>query len=250
MTREEFQILRDEACGFLDAVQDLPGFSEERTKLAPPALALTFPMRSLRRILTLPDAIPGAPPPGTGVLYDGMKEGFIGPRILLERPRPEPEDLDVLDAYVGRVSRFAAQFLLRTQWGARAMHEALCNETRITLPMPAPDRHVRIGTPHSKGWIPEGEIEEALRQLAPIKELGSRGRTKTWAQAIAGVEARLAGKPAPSRSAVARARRFLDAAVNRKLAGPRDPIDPLEPSDDPTYETKVNQRLRRRADST
>ncbi len=248
VTPEEFADLRREASEFLDAVQNLAGFSEARAQLIPPPAALALPMWSIRRLLTDPVGglpseltknIPGTGLPGTGVL-DRSGVG-ASPQDVPEKPRPEYADLEQLEAYVGRVSRFADRFLLRTQWGARAVHEALRTDARIRLPRPAPEQWIQI----SPG--PPSKIKDALMQLAPKRELKTGGRPETWAHAVAGVEARLAGKPAARRYALARAKQWLDAAVNRKIAGPRDPVDPLEPSDDPMYDQKVEGRIRRRA---
>lgn len=108
------------------------------------------------------------------------------------------------------------------------------------LPRKAPDRQVPI--PGS--LISERELARIAEASRPRKVLRGN-RDKTWMRATAAIEARLQGaKETPDRDALTQAARYLDAAVNGRLAGRKGQVEPLEPSDDPQYEQKIEERFR------
>ena len=236
MTPDELDQLRDEASAFLQSVQELEKFAARREELRPPPSALEFPFWSIRRVLAFPedpiehDAAQRAP--GTGLLQTRDGE-------LTERPRPTDEELREWVPYEHRLQRFAEKYLARPQWGARATHVALQRDEAIVLPHKAPDRQV----PVPGSWVSGRELARIAEATRPRKELRGN-RDKTWMRARAAVQARLQGaRETPRRDALAEAARYLDAAVNGKLAGPNDPVEPLEPSDDPKYVQNIEKRF-------
>lgn len=235
MTPEELDQLREEASAFLQSVQELEGFAARREELRPPPSALEFPFWSIRRVLAFPEdpiAHDAAhQTPGTGLL---QSEGGN----LTDRPFPA-EKWRELAAYEERLRRFARLYLARPQWGARATHVALQRDEAIVLPHKAPDRQV----PVPGSWVSGRELARIAEATRPRKELRGN-RDKTWMRARAAVQARLQGaRETPRRDALAEAARYLDAAVNGKLAGPNDPVEPLEPSDDPKYVQNIEKRF-------
>lgn len=236
MTPDELDQLREEAGAFLQSVQELEGFAARREELRPPPSALKMPLWSIRRVLASTDDPiehdAAHRTPGTGLLE--LEGGE-----LTERPSPA-EEWRELKAYDHQLRWFARRYLARPQWGARATHVALQSDEAIVLPRKAPDQQVPTPGP-AIGVRELARIAEASRPRKVLKG----NRDKTWIRATAAIEARLRGaKVTPHRDVLALAARYLDAAVNGKLAGPSERVEPLEPSDDPLYVQKIEERFR------
>jgi hypothetical protein len=240
LRREELDQLRREAGSFLAAVQELPGFRELLAELRPPATVLGWRWGAIVRVNTVPaNATTGLPP---GVLCR------VGDSLQYE-PRPDNDTLELIEAYSRRVERLARRFLAGVSWGPRAVHEAARTGASITLPHARLERHIRIF--ERAGHAPTiSELEAILEShRAPRQLRGSR--RVTWGGAVDAVRTRLVGEPVSTvnRRHLSNARRYLEAAVNRELPGPRQPVNPVEPTDHPLWEAHVARRIREFGDT-
>lgn len=239
MTPDELTVLRKEAAKFLAAVQELDGFAARREELKPPPVATELPLTAIRRVLAFPEdpieTDEAQKAAGTGLLARDDDGNLIEEDgIPEEMAAPSWEELESLAAYDSRLREFAKKYLAGAQWGARATHHALRRDEPIKLPGSAPDYRFPLPDPTISG----AELHRIAEENKPESEL--RGdRSATWSKAVAAVEARLQGKPPARRDTLRRAARYLDAAVNGSLDRP-----PLEPSDDPAYEERIEQRFK------
>lgn len=83
-------------------------------------------------------------------------------------------------------------------------------------------------------------LAHASRASEPIRD-----HSAAWSQALLVLEARSQGRVLAKdrRDAVRRAARYLNAAVNGRLGEVNETVSPLEPTDDPSYEERVEERL-------
>lgn len=225
----ELRTLRREAASFLAKIQQSDGFERRRAELEPPPAALRLPWWSVRRLLR------EKPPPGTGVIgWAGPIDQPLGSVVnAQEVPKPSHQELE---GYAWRIEEFAARYLAGPEWGQRALHDALRSQRPIALPRARPEPRV---------MAKPSELAELARAHGPKAAIRGN-REKTWSAAVAEIDSRLRGQPARRRDALARARRYLNAAINRELADSTTPPDPLEPSDDPFYGQKAKARITRR----
>jgi hypothetical protein len=267
--------LRDEVRTLLKNLQALDGFADQRRALpVVPEFAAGWPWRGVLAALEDRDAgifvwewrLADEVPRDLALLASSVEghrrhshDGRLELRVPLSPDLPdEPVRLDALYAYRQAVERFADRFVVGAQWSARAVHLALQTDEEIRLPQTWPEGMVRPPVDRRLVLDPDADVPRSrLRQLgqalidaatAPsdessltdgVPELSTRGRGQAWNGAVEAVRLRLSGKAGGHRSALLRAREFMDAAVNGRLGAP-----PLEPSDDPAFPKRERERRR------
>jgi hypothetical protein len=271
VTNEEFRTLRTEARGVLRRVQALPGFAakREREVLRCPEIALTWPWHAVQLALT------GRPP---GLLRSRTTEDGNREIVRLDR-RPLESTIAELGTYVDSIVRFSRAYLFGAEWSARALHDAQRSGGKAKLPRARPDQWIELRVkavllgdlerivrelrdaqhsegevkrPHAKPdqWIELpvkpvrlGDLEGIVRELAPPKLKAEGSRKATWNGALNATRRRLAGATLTptDRVNLHRARRYLDAAVNRTIQPRHADRDPHEPSDRGDYAKVVRE---------
>lgn len=244
MTSEDFRTLRGEAKETLGQVQRLPGFAELKEALpACPELALSWPWHAVQLVLA-------GRPPGL-IRYitttDGGREA-----VRLEK-RPDEQAIAELANYAEALEKFSRCYLFGAEWAVRALHDAVRLGGEVKLPRGKPDPWIKLPT----DVVPLGDLEAIVRERAPGRLNPTRDRAATWEGALDGTALRLRGETVDQRRRLAlhRARKYFDAAVNRKIQPPHSDHVPFEPSDSGDYARVLGQeeregRERREARST
>lgn len=207
-----------------------------------PVAVVTWPWTAIKRTLTMPKST-------REYLSPGLLRS-VGGELGYE-PTPDKDDLEMLESYAARVERFAKDFLANPSWGPRAVHDASRNRSAVRLPRARPEKLIRVGSKRTGGAATFTELEKIVKANRPRREL--RGsRRATWQGALKAVSARLASEPVSTvnRRHLSNARRYLEAAVDHELSKVGGAVDPVEPTDHPLWEQKVDQRIRARTNQS
>lgn len=202
----------------------MPGFAAKRQRevLRCPEIALSWPWHAVQLVLT------GRAP---GLLRSRTTEDGNREIVRLDRA-PSESMVAELERYKDSLADFSRSYLFDAEWAPRALHDAQRTGEAVKLPR---GKHVRDELPEA-GVLLE-VLEHIVRELAPAELESKRSRDKTWEGALAATRLRLEGvalDPA-ARVHLHRARRYLDAAVNRTIQPRHTEHDPLEPSDRADY---------------